>query len=232
MKKAIIFDLDGCLVESEVLSLKAIADEAERLGARDVDVRELGRELLGLKMSVISDWVGKRAGRPAPDDFAERIDAGLMSQYPTDLQPVDGAAALLSGLEASGFSMAVATGSSVPRMQLALEVTNLARHFEGRMCSADHVARGKPAPDLFLHAAGVLEREPRECLVLEDSPHGVRGALAAGMTAIGFVGGGHLEGRQDEHTRTLMEAGCAIVIRHLSELDGFIPDEASLMHVG
>ncbi|MEN8685792.1 HAD family phosphatase [Marivita sp.] len=227
-----MFDLDGCLVESEVLALKAVAEEAQRLGARDVDVEELGRELLGLKMSAIADWLGKRTGVPTPGDFGARLDTGLMDQYPTGLRPVDGAAALLSNLDESGFSMAVATGSSFPRMRLALEVSELARYFEARMCSADLVANGKPAPDLFLHAAKVLARAPCECLVIEDSPHGVKGALAAGMTAIGFVGGGHLKGRRDEQAGTLLRAGCTIVVRHLSELESLIRDKESLMYVG
>lgn len=222
--KAIIFDLDGCLVESEVLSLAAIAEEAHGLGATDVDMPELAAEVLGLKMSAIADWVGKRAGRPVSDDFPARIDARLMDRYPADLRAVDGAAALLRAIDTAGLPKAVATGSSVSRMRLALEVTGLSPHFEGAMCSADHVRRGKPAPDLFLHAAGLLQVAPEDCLVLEDSPHGVAGARAAGMTVLGFVGGGYLETRRDAHENTLREAGCARVLRHLSELENLVRD--------
>lgn len=232
MKKAIIFDLDGCLVESEVLSLKAIAHEARRLGGHDVDEKELGKALLGLRMSNISEWVGRRARQPVPDGFAERIDAQLMEQYPQNLRPVDGAAALLEQLVESGIDMALATGSSVARMTLALQVTDLARFFNSRACSADQVVNGKPAPDLFFYAAGLIGRAPRECLVLEDSPHGVEGALAAGMCAIGFVGGGHLEGWRDQHADTLMKAGCVTTIRELSELSALVQGNAALPGVG
>ncbi len=126
MPPAIIFDLDGCLVDSEVLSLKAIADEAHRLGAQDLHPRDLGKEVLGLKMSRIAEWVSNRAGRPAPEDFAERIDRLLMDQHPTDLNPIDGAHELLSALHHAGCHMAVATGSSKARMALALCATGLA----------------------------------------------------------------------------------------------------------
>lgn len=222
MSPAIIFDLDGCLVESEVLSLKAIADEAHRLGAKELDPRELGKEVLGLKMSRIAEWVGGRAGRPAPEDFAERIDRLLMEQYPTDLKPVIGAHELLAALHREGCQMAVATGSSLARMALALRTTGIDDFFEGRACSADQVANGKPAPDLFLFAAQAIDRDPTDCIVIEDSPHGVEGALAAGMTPIGFVGGGHLEGRRDDHAETLRRAGCVAVVDRLDAFQSLV----------
>ncbi len=222
MSPAIIFDLDGCLVESEVLSLKAIADEAHRLGAKELDPRELGKEVLGLKMSRIAEWVGGRAGRPAPEDFAERIDRLLMEQYPTDLKPVIGAHELLAALHREGCQMAVATGSSLARMALALRTTGIDDFFEGRSCSADQVANGKPAPDLFLFAAQAIDRDPTDCIVIEDSPHGVEGALAAGMTPIGFVGGGHLEGRRDDHAETLRRAGCVAVVDRLDAFQSLV----------
>lgn len=228
MPPAIIFDLDGCLVDSEVLSLKAIAVEAHRLGAQDLNPRDLGKEVLGLKMSRIAEWVGNRAGRPAPEDFAERIDRLLMEQYPTDLNPINGAHDLLSALHRAGCHMAVATGSSKARMALALRTTSLDGFFEGRACSADQVANGKPAPDLFLFAARAINRDPTDCVVIEDSPHGVEGALAAGMTPIGFVGGGHLEGRRDDHAETLRRAGCVAVVDRLDAFQSLVLPGRSL----
>ena len=216
MAQAVIFDLDGCLVESEVLSLATIAEEAERLGAGRISVAEMAREILGLQMPKIAGWIEARGGQSVPDDFARQIDAALMARYPDELRAVDGAAEMLGGLHAQGMPMAVATGSATARMALALQVTGLSGFFEGRACSADAVKNGKPAPDLFLHAAEVIGQRPEGCLVLEDSPHGVEGALAAGMTPVGFVGGGHLAERRDAHAEVLREAGCLAVVRDLA----------------
>ncbi len=187
-------------------------------------------QLLGLKMSRIGDWIEQRAGRPVPDDFADRIDAELMAQYPTELTPVKGALGTLSSLELQGFRMAIATGSSTARMLLALETTGLSRFFEGRACSSDQVERGKPAPDLFLHTASLLGLAARNCLVLEDSPNGVRGAKAAGMSVIGFVGGRHLEGIRAEQTSKLLDAGCALVIRDLTEVVDLAGSYSPIFH--
>lgn len=217
MVQAVIFDLDGCLVDSEVLSLAAIADEAERLGAGRITMPEMAREILGLQMPRIGAWIAARGGRNVPGDFAARIDTALMALYPDKLRAVAGATELLRALEGQGVRMAVATGSAAPRMRLALEVTGLAGFFSGSACSADAVARGKPAPDLFLHAAEVIGQRPDTCLVLEDSPHGVEGALSAGMRVVGFVGGGHLEGLRDDHGAVLRRAGCHAIVRDLSD---------------
>lgn len=228
MTRPIIFDLDGCLVESEVLSLGAIAEIARQLGAQDIDEQEMCGQLLGLKMSKIAGWIEERAGRPAPADFAERIDADLMARYPAELMPVNGAEAMLSSLTAKGAPIALATGSSIARMRVALETTGFDRFFEGRACSSDQVANGKPAPDLFLFATNLIGQDPRDCLVLEDSPHGVQGAVKAGMTAIGFVGGGHLTGLRASHAAKLMAAGCTLVIEDLAELVDLADDGSRL----
>lgn len=230
MKKSIIFDLDGCLVESEVLALKAIANSARDLGAQNISEHEMCSQLLGLKMSQIGDWVEQKAGRPVPEDFADRIDAELMAQYPTELTPVTGAMAVLSFLESQGFQIALATGSSTARMQLALKTAGLSRFFEGRACSSDQVANGKPAPDLFLLAASLLGRTVGDCLVLEDSPHDVRGAVAAGMSAIGFVGGSHLKSIRDEQSSKLLDAGCELVIHDLTDVIDLAGDRSTLLH--
>ena len=218
MKKAFIFDLDGCLVDSETISLAAIADEMRDLGAEDALTDDFGRALLGLKMQRIAEWAEEQAGRPL-GDFATRVDARVTERFPVDLRPIDGAHALLEHLASDDVSRAVATGSSVSRMKLALDVVDIRRFFEDAVVSADQVPNGKPAPDIFLHAADLVRRPAPECVVLEESPHGVAGARAAGMTAIGFVGGGHLEGRRDDHARTLLDAGCVTVVRKLRELE-------------
>ena len=103
-------------------------------------------------------------------------------------------------------------------MAATLEISGLADWFAGTASSAAEVAQGKPAPELFLLALERLKLRPADCVVLEDSPHGVKGALAAGIPAIGFVGGSHLEGKRDTHAAILRDAGAAYVFERLEDV--------------
>lgn len=216
--RGVIFDLDGCLVDSEPLSLEAIASEMRRLGIKDATAQEIGNKFLGVAMPVIADYVSERLGAPVPSLFAERVETRLLAAYQTELRHISGAPELLSGLEAQGCAMAIATGGSLKRMAATLEMSGLASWFEGTASSAAEVEKGKPAPDLFLLALERLKMTASECVVLEDSPHGVKGALAAGISAIGFVGGNHLEGRRDTHAAILKEAGATHVFERLEDV--------------
>lgn len=214
---AVIFDMDGCLVDSEPLSLEAVAAELRGAGLEDVTIDEVGAKYLGVSINQIILDAGERLGHPCPPGFAERVEARLFSAYETELQPIRDAARMLEELENAGVAMAIASGSSMKRIAKSLEITSLARFFEKRGFSADLVKNGKPAPDIFLYAAEQLGIAPAECAVLEDSPHGVKGAREAGMRAIGFTGGSHLEGRREAHAAILREAGAAEVITSLSD---------------
>ncbi len=216
--RGVIFDLDGCLVDSEPLSLEAIASEMRTLGIKDATAQEIGNKFLGVAMPVIADYVSGRLGTPVPDNFADRVETQLLATYQTELRQISGAAELLGGLNAQRCAMAIATGGSLKRMAATLEMSGLADWFAGTASSAAEVAQGKPAPDLFLLALERLELTPSECVVLEDSPHGVKGALAAGIPAIGFVGGSHLEGKRDTHAAILRDAGAAYVFERLEDV--------------
>jgi len=220
--KAVIFDLDGCLVDSEPLSLEAIASEMRALGIMDATAEEIGDKFLGVAMPVIADYVSGRLGAPVPGDFASRVETQLLAAYETELRQIPGAAELLGSLVAQGLGMAIATGGSLERMTTTLNLSGLEGWFEGTATSAAEVSKGKPAPDIFLLALERLGMSPSECVVLEDSPHGVKGALAAGIPSIGFVGGSHLEGRRDSHARTLRDAGATRVFDRLDEVPRFI----------
>ncbi|WP_028957509.1 HAD family phosphatase [Sulfitobacter sp. 20_GPM-1509m] len=224
--RAVIFDLDGCLVDSEPLSLEAIAVEMRNLGIHDASAREVGERFLGVAMPVIADYVSERLGRPVPADFAQRVEDRLLASYATKLAKIAGAGALLWGLQGQGTAMAIATGGSLRRMAATLELAGLAQCFADTACSAEEVANGKPAPDLFVLALERLGLKPGECLVLEDSPHGIRGAAAAGIPAIGFVGGGHLDGKRDQHAAVLRDAGAIAVFTELSQVAAFIQERA------
>ncbi|MBU0645024.1 MAG: HAD family phosphatase [Alphaproteobacteria bacterium] len=221
-KRAVIFDLDGCLVDSEPLSLEAIAIEMRALGVRDARAREIGDRFLGVAMPVIVDYVAKRLGGPVPEGFAQQVENRLLASYESKLFKIPGADTLLSGLQKQGTTMAIATGGSLRRMRTTLELAGLDHWFADTACSAEEVANGKPAPDLFLLALDRLGRNAADCLVLEDSPHGIRGANAAGIPAIGFVGGKHLDGKRDQHSAVLREAGAIEVFEELSSVERFI----------
>ncbi|MSU88448.1 HAD-IA family hydrolase [Rhodobacteraceae bacterium 2CG4] len=213
--RAVIFDLDGCLVDSEPHSLEALAAEMRAIGLTDASAGQIRTHFLGVSMTDICRHITCSSGVAVPEDFVERVETRLFAVYAEKLRPIPGAGALLDRLEAAGIGMAIATGGSVRRMQRTLELGGFAARFRLRGFSADHVARGKPAPDLFLHAAEALGVPPAHCAVLEDSPHGVAGARAAGMAAVGFVGGSHLDGVRAAHRATLARAGADPVLDSL-----------------
>lgn len=212
MTRAVIFDLDGVLVDSEPLSLGVLADEMRALGIADATPEEVGRQFLGVSLPVIRAYVADRLGRPVPETFVERFEDQLLAIYPEKLQVIDGVPALLDQLQDAGIGMAIATGGSLRRMGETLRVSGLDRWFQGRAFSADQVAQGKPAPDLFLLAARELGVDPKDCVILEDSPHGVTGALRAGARAVGFTGGSHLDLSRAEHAALLRGKGAAPVL--------------------
>ncbi|AFK63851.1 hydrolase [Advenella kashmirensis WT001] len=123
-----------------------------------------------------------------PPAFARRKMQLTEQLFRQELTPVPG---LLDLLERLTLPYCVASNSSHERLRFSFEATNLTHYFDGRIYSADDVAQGKPAPDLFLHAAGQYHTPPQRCLVIDDSPSGVRAAVAAGMPVIGFTGGAH-----------------------------------------
>lgn len=220
--RAVIFDLDGCLVDSEPLSLEAIAIEMRALGIHDANAREVGERFLGVAMPVIVDYVATRLGAPVPRDFARRVEHRLLTSYESKLVKIPGADALLTSLQSKGVAMAIATGGSPRRMAATLRLAGIDHWFTGTACSAEEVAHGKPAPDLFLLALDRLGLKAADCLVLEDSPHGIRGAAAAGIPAIGFVGGQHLDGKRHDHTAVLRKAGAVEVFQDLAAVERFI----------
>lgn len=211
MRGAVIFDLDGCLVDSEPHSLEALAAEMRALGIHDATAEEVGARFLGVSLSVIRSYVAARAGRTVPPDFDARVERRLFAAYRDNLRLIDGVPDLLARLQAAGIPMAIASGGSIPRLAKTLRIAGLDAVFAGRAFSADLVAHGKPAPDLFLHAAAALGVDPADCVVLEDSPHGIEGACRAGARAVGFVGGSHLAGCRQAHADLLRAKGALAV---------------------
>jgi HAD superfamily hydrolase (TIGR01509 family) len=183
----VIFDCDGVLVDSERLSIR-------------LDVEFLGT--VGWPMDeaeVVERWVGKtdrqmrreieeHLGRdigPEWDAFAERYIAA----FAAELRPVDGVAAAVDAIQAAGYATCVASSGGHEKIRRNLAVTGLRERFGERIFSGDDVEHGKPAPDLFLHAAAAMGTEPARTAVVEDSRHGVAAARAAGMWAFAYAGG-------------------------------------------
>ncbi len=185
--KLIVFDCDGVLVDSEVLSAEALvaALADERVS---IDVDYVLQTYLGRSPTAIGKDVLARTGVALNRSFFESWTERLLSTYRAMLAPVPGVVDLLRSLETP---VCVASGSAPERLRATLEIAGLARFFGDRAFSAVAVPRGKPAPDLFLHAAAACGAEPAACLVIEDSLPGVRAARAAGMHCWQFRGASH-----------------------------------------
>ncbi len=179
----VIFDNDGVLVDSESHANHILAGLLTECGLPCTPDESTGA-YLGRSMASVREDVERRLGRPLPADFEARYHARLFDVFRTRLRPVDGVVAALARI---AIPTCVASSGTHERIRLALTVTGLLARFDGRIFSAQDVARGKPAPDLFLHAAGALGVRPARCAVIEDSPLGIEAANAAGMTAFGFA---------------------------------------------
>jgi HAD superfamily hydrolase (TIGR01509 family) len=211
----IIFDCDGVLVDSEVISCRAHAQILTRHGypitSEQVFDRFLGRSTRQAHLEVEAEL-----GRSLPDDFTAQLQDELYRSFEATLQalPYIGQA-----LDAITQAVCVASSGSHERMRVSLGCTALYDRFAPNIFSATQVANGKPAPDLFLFAAGQMRTAPERCLVIEDSIPGITGAVAAGMTVLGFHGGSHC---RPGYAETLRAAGAVAIFDDMRELPGLI----------
>lgn len=182
----VIFDCDGVLVDSEPLAAEAM----KRVYARRGMVLEPENIAagVGMKQADILSLIGNATGHYLPDEALSELWPETRLVFGERLQPTPGVVDFLTRLD---LPACVASSSTMERIAFSLSVTGLDRFFGEALFSSTMVARGKPAPDLFLHAAASMGADPSRCLVIEDSPYGVEGAKAAGMHVFGFAGGGH-----------------------------------------
>ena len=184
----VIFDCDGVLVDSEPLANTCFARALAREGL-DWSVEETMRRLMGRSMKSCVEIVEGVLGRKLPADFVDRLQADTLQAFRTaPLRPVPGAAEAIAAVETAGAVTCVASSGSLDKMRVTLGITGLWQHFEGRIFSSSEVPRGKPFPDLFLHAALRMNEQPFACVVVEDSQPGIEAARAAGMRALAYVG--------------------------------------------
>ena len=183
----IIFDNDGVLVDSEPISNRLLAAYLTELG-HPTSYEDSIRDYMGSAMHRIHELVLERTGQRLPGDFDDVFHARVFAAFERELRPVAGVADVLEKLAAGGVPYCVASSGSHARIRVGHRTTGLDRWFtEERIFSSEDVGRGKPAPDLFLHAAERMGVAPERCLVVEDSPLGVQAAVAAGMTVYGFT---------------------------------------------
>ena len=210
----VIFDCDGVLVDSEALSCAVLAELLTELGC-PTDGPEVARRFAGLTDRAIAAQVTAERGIVLPEDFARQVSRRAIAAFEGRLQAVPGAH---EAVAAATGPRCVASNSGPARLERCLEIVGLRDRFpaDGLFSSAQ-VAQPKPAPDLHLHAAAAFAAEPGRCVVIEDSATGVAAAVAAGMTAIGFVGAGHIENRH-RHAARLREEGAGRVIDDLRDL--------------
>ncbi|WP_028815299.1 HAD family hydrolase [Streptomyces flavidovirens] len=183
----IIFDNDGVLVDSEPISNTVLAGYLSELG-HPTSYEDSLRDFMGGAVHRIHDVVLERTGRRLPDDFDKTLHARIFAAFEQELKPVAGAEELLGKLVADGVSYCLASSGSHERIRVGHLVTGLDEWFEDSwIFSSQDVGRGKPAPDLFLHAAERMGVPAERCVVVEDSQLGVEAARAAGMDVYGFT---------------------------------------------
>lgn len=185
----VIFDCDGVLIDSEIISANMLVAELARLGIA-IDLPYVSRHFLGRSYPTVMRQIEAEFGVRLPDRFEQEYRARLLAAFERDLRVMPGVREVIANL---GVPYCVATSSSPERVRQSLHITGL-KDICTQVFTASEVANGKPAPDLFLHAAARMGMAPEECLVIEDSENGVRAARAAGMRVWRFTGGSHLAG--------------------------------------
>ncbi len=206
----VIFDCDGVLVDSERISngLLAAMLSAEGLPTTLTQARAAYQ---GLQLAQVREAAERRLGRELDAGFLERFQRERAAVFAERLKAVEGAADAVRSVRDAGIGVCVASQAGLEKTRSSLALTGLAALFDpGALFSAALVARGKPHPDLFLHAAEVMGAEPSRCAVVEDTASGVTAAVAAGMRAIGYTA--------DSDAGALEAAGAEMLLDSLAGL--------------
>jgi HAD superfamily hydrolase (TIGR01509 family) len=188
----VIFDCDGVLVDSEPIANAVFAAHLATVGitlsVEQTMARFMGRSMKSCMEDVAQELVQRGLTRPAnfPHDFLDAMQVDTFAALQSQLQPVKGIAAALDAIEARGIATCIASSGDHEKMEVTLGKTGLLNRFGARIYSATQVAKGKPAPDLFLFAASQMDTPPERCVVIEDSPYGVEAAVAARMRAMAY----------------------------------------------
>lgn len=207
--KCIIFDCDGVLVDSEAITFSVLAELCAGLGL-PLTHEELEENFLGKSLNSVMAFIAAHIEGEMPEDFETRFREGTFAKFKTDIQPVRGIKALLAAVQVP---VCVASSGPPHKIRLNLELTGLADHFNDNIFSCYDLEKWKPDPAVFLHAAKTMGFAPADCVVVEDSPAGVRGAVAGGFRVFGLA--------HEKNAAALRAAG-AEVIFGLEELHGVL----------
>ena len=211
----VIFDCDGVLVDSEILSAEVEAEALSHLGV-PVTSQDVMNRFLGLTQAELERKFEREYGIRLPPDHAQTTSQMLRKAYLTRLDPVPGVRKVIEEL---AVPFCVASNSPPSKLGLGLSVTNLFELVYPNIFCSKLVARGKPAPDLFLYAAKTMGADPARAVVVEDSVVGLKAAKAAGMLAIGFVGGLHHMPPSDQ---ALIAAGADHIAQTMEDVQALI----------
>lgn len=216
----VIFDCDGVLVDSEVIALDTTRDLLAEAGC-PLTRQQAHDRLLGRSIGSVAGWLEAEHDVRLTPEHLQKLRHRLIARFRAELVPMPGVHAAVSALTAR---VCVASSSSFERIALSLSLTGLEDLFAPNLFSAEMVARGKPAPDLFEHAAAQMGVAPGDCVVVEDSPTGIRAAQAAGMRVIAFTGGAHAgaAGLREAVANLNPDA----IIAHMAELPARLQVEA------
>lgn len=209
----IIFDCDGVLIDSEILAARVDCEFLNELGS-EITPPELAHRFAGFTTERIFELIGEELGRAVPDGLIERAERETDRRLGLEVEPIAGVHAMLDALDGP---RCICSNSRGERLRISLSKVGLWDRFRPYIFSARDVGegRGKPAPDVFLHAAEVFEVDPADVVVVEDSVAGVTGAVAAGMRVIGFTGASH---SWPGHSEALTDAGALTVVRRLVDI--------------
>lgn len=211
MKHAILYDCDGTLIDSEHIAGSVCAEALTSIGI-PMTMAAFNARFTGVPAAKTWEILRAEIGRPLPDGFNDAINVEIHRRFETELLPIAG---VVEAVEAIGGLRAVASSTRLPQLRKNLERTGLARLFDPHIYSASEVARGKPAPDVFLYAASQIGVDPGHAIVIEDSVAGVTAGLRAGMRVIGFTGASNGIGDLAVRLRT---AGAVEVVHAMVDL--------------
>jgi HAD superfamily hydrolase (TIGR01509 family) len=209
----VIFDCDGVLVDSERIAIQIDIEVLAELGwvlSRD----EVIERFVGRSDDDVTRTIEAHLGRPLEANWADQFEPRYRQALAAELTVVDGILDVLAAVDAAGIPSCVASNGSHAKIEHSLGLTGLRDRFGGQVFSADDVACGKPAPDLFLHAARTMGVAPNRCAVVEDSRFGIEAARTAGMRGFGYGGG--------VTPAAWLEGPDTIVFEHMDELTGLL----------
>jgi len=212
----IIFDCDGVLVDSEIIASKMLS---EHLSSMQVNMSPAlcRNTFTGQSIKSVIEWVAVHKAVDLPKNFEITLKIRDRTAFKEQLQPIKDIHTVLKELQTK---KCVASSGSLEKINHSLEICELQTYFTDNIFSASQVLNGKPAPDLFIHAAKVMNTEPADCIVIEDSVAGVTAAKKAGMVCLGFYGGTHA--KTDTYRNKLLSAGADQVFDRMVDLPGMI----------